>query len=134
MRSMLIDYWTRFGDTPLWTGIGWTITLSFLFYVIMHWIHRNAVAGTRRSYQAATIVKTLLWPLFGAYVFSTVMDLFSHLWVIAFLDAWICSMLVRDWDKIKDSDDWWKGKGTKLKMKLRSVFTSSSPAAAGAGA
>ena len=82
----------------------------------------------------ATTVKTLLWPLFGAYVFSVVMDLFTQEWFGALIDAWICSIFIRDWEKIKDSDDWWKGKGTKLKKKLRSMFTASSPATAGAAA
>jgi hypothetical protein len=82
------------------------------FYVIMHWTYRSAVSGTRRSYQAATIVKTLLWPLFGAYVFCVVMDLFTQAWISALIDAWICSILLMDWERIKNSDDWWKGKGT----------------------
>jgi pheromone shutdown protein TraB len=131
---MLIDYWTRFGETTLWTGIGWAITLSFFFYIVMHWVYRNAVSGTRRSYQSVTIVKTLLWPLFGAYVFSVDMDLFTQEWISALIDAWICSIFLRDWERIKDKDDWWKGKGTKLKRKLKSLFTSTSPATSDAAA
>lgn len=93
----------------------------------------RAVKGTHRAYQSATVIKTLLWPLFSGYVFCTVMNLFTQQWIVAVLDVWICWILLRDWERFKDSDDWWKGKGTRLKEKLRSMFTASSPALAGAG-
>jgi hypothetical protein len=134
MSPMLIDYWTHFSETPLWTGVRFAIAVVYTVYFISVLINRRAVTGTYRAYRSATIIKTLLWPLFAGYVFCTVMNLFTHNWVGAFIDAWICSILLRDWEEYKDRDDWWKGKGTKLKKKLRSMFTASSPAAAGAGA
>jgi hypothetical protein len=134
MRPMLIDFWTHFSETPLFLGLKWATGITYLFYVITIVINRRTVPGTYRAYLSATIIKTLLWPVFAGYVFCTAMDLFTHEWIGAFIDAWICSVLVRDWERYKDSDDWWKGKGTKLKKKLRSMFTAPSPAAAGAGA
>ncbi len=131
---MLIDYWTHFNGTPLCLGLKWATGITYLFYVVAVVINSRTVSGTYRAYRSATVIKTLLWPVFAGYVFCTVMDLFTHEWIGAFVDAWICSVLLRDWERYKDSDDWWKGRGTKLKRKLRSMFTVSSPVAAGAGA
>lgn len=134
MEPMLIDYWVRFAATPLAHGIGWAISFAVLPYFMAGFVHRFAVPGTLKAYQSATIVKTLLWPLFAGYVYCVIMDIFTQNWIGALIDAWMCSVLVRDWDRFKDTDDWWKGKGTKLKKKLKSMFTASSPATSGAGA
>jgi hypothetical protein len=131
---MLIDYWTHFGETPLFHGLSAAVASAYIFYLVTLWTHRRAVTGTHRAYQTATIVKTLLWPVFAGYVFCTVMNLFTQNWLGAFIDAWLCSLLLRDWEQFKDTDDWWKGRGTKLKKRLRSMFTASSTSAAGASA
>lgn len=131
---MLIDYWVRFAATPLAHGIGWAISMAFLAHIVAVYVHRYAVPGTLRAFQSATFVKTLVWPLFAGYVYNFILDLFTHNWIGALIDAWLCSVLLRDWEDFKDTDDWWKGRGTKLKKKLKSMFTASSPAAAGAGA
>ena len=131
---MIVEYWNRFGDSPLWAGLTWTIVGVFLVYVVFHGIHLHSVRGTKRAYQAASVLKTLCLPLFGAFVFQVAMDVFTSWWIGAIVDTWISYTLLRDWQKIKDSDDWWKGKGTKLKKKLRSLFSARSTAAAGAGA
>lgn len=134
MGRMVIDFWMHFSETPIWIGLKWAISFGFMSYVAAVLTNRRSVPGTYRAYWSATIIKTLLWPVFAGYLFCTVMDLFTHEWVGAFIDAWVCFTLLREWEKYKDSDDWWKGKGTKLKKKLRSMFTASSTAAAGAGA
>ncbi|WP_422759116.1 hypothetical protein [Paenarthrobacter sp. C1] len=131
---MDIDFWTRFAGTPLKSGLGWAIAMAYFVYVINISINRRAVSGTLRSYRSATIIKTLIWPLFAGYFFFAAIDLLTREWLGAFLDVAVCVILLRDWERYKDSDDWWKGKGTKLKKKLRSMFTASSPAMAGAGA
>jgi hypothetical protein len=134
MESMLIDYWTHFNGTPLCLGLKWAIGLTFLLYVVNVAINRRTVSGTYRAYRSATIIKTLLWPLFAGYLFCTALDLVTQDWFGALIDAWISFVLMRDWEKYEDSDDWWRGKGTKLKKRLRSMFTAPSPAAAGADA
>lgn len=131
---MDIEFWARFADTPLKSGVGWAIALVYVVYAVSISINRRAVSGTHRSYRSATIIKTLIWPLFAGYFFFAAMDLITQEWVGTFIDAWICCALLRDWERYKDSDDWWKGKGKKLKKKLRSMFTASSPAVAGGGA
>lgn len=131
---MIVDYWARFGDSPIWAGINTTIAGALMVYIVFSYIHVFAVKGTHRSYIAATAMKTLCLPLFGAYIFSLAMDIFTVHIISGLIDAWMAWTIHRDWQKIKDHDDWWKGKGTKLKKKVRSLFSARSTAVAGAGA
>ncbi len=134
MASMLIDYWNCFGDTPLRAGLNSAIGIVYVFYAVTILVNRRTVSGTHRAYRSATIIKTLIWPLFAAYAFSFVMDPFTQEWIGAFFDAWIGSILLRDWEKYKDTDDWWRGRGAKLKKKLRSMFRAPASVLASAGA
>lgn len=131
---MLIEQWTDFGTSPLGLGIGWSTGLGFMTYAVANFVHDRTVPGTYRAYRSATIAKTLLWPVFAGYVYCAVIALVTQNWGGAIVSAWICATLARDWERFKDTDDWWKGRGTKLKTKLKSLFTASSPAMAGAGA
>ncbi|GAA4033576.1 hypothetical protein GCM10023063_16640 [Arthrobacter methylotrophus] len=131
---MIIDYWTRFGSSPLWVGISFAITMAMFTYLTAKIDWRMSVEGSHREYMASTIMKTLCLPLFGAFVFDVALDVFTQQWLGVLIDGYLAYTMHRDWQHIKDNDDWWKGRGTKLKKKLRSMFTSSSPATAGAGA
>jgi hypothetical protein len=131
---MNIEFLARFGDTPLWDGISWAVLAAYVSYAIALTVNTRAVSGSRQSYLSSTIMRTLCLPLFGAFVFSAAIDALAGNLVSVLFDVWISSNMHRDWQRIKDNDDWWTGKGTKLKKKLRSMFTSTSTVAAGAGA
>lgn len=131
---MIVEYWHRFGDSPIFAGINHTISGALIIYVVFSYMHTFTVKGTQRSYLAATVIKTLCLPLYGAFIFSLAMDIFSMNIVGGLIDAWMAWTLHRDWQRIKDYDDWWKGRGTKMKKKLRSMFRTRSLATAGAGA
>lgn len=134
MTAMLIDYWTQFSDSPLWTVLKWTIASTYIAYAITVDVHRRCAPGTYRAYQSATVIRMLLWPLFAGYTFSAALNVFTADWFGTVICVLVCAILLRDWQRFKDSDDWWKGKGTKLKKKLKSLVTgpASVPAAAGA--
>lgn len=134
MLAMVVNFWTHFGSSPLWAGIGLAITGVYLGYIIAYFIYYRAVPGSRNSYLSSTVMRALCLPLFGGFVLSVAIDAFTGNWIGLFIDIWISHGLHRDWQRIKDNDDWWTGKGTKLKKKLRSFFTASAPAAAGAAA
>lgn len=134
MTDMLIDYWTQFSDSPAWTVLKWTIAVGYICYAITVEVNRRSVPGTYRAYRSATVIKTLIWPLFTGYTLSAALNFITGDWFGAVISTLACVILLRDWERFKDSDDWWKGKGTKLKKKLKSLLTgpASVPAAAGA--
>lgn len=134
MVAMIISFWSQFGASPLWSGIGLAITVTYLAYIAAYILQYRAVRGSRNAYLGSTIMRTLCLPLFGAFVLSVAIDAATGNWIGMAIDVWISYGLHRGWNEMKDNDDWWTGKGTKLKKKLRSFFTASSPAAAGAGA
>lgn len=134
MGSMNIEFLSRIGDSPLWDAISWAVLVAYMSYCVALIVNTRAVAGSRQSYVSSTFMRTLCLPLFGAFVFSTAIDALAGNLVSVLFDVWISSNMHRDWQRIKDNDDWWTGKGTKLKKKLRSMFTSTSTVAAGAGA
>lgn len=131
---MIVDYWSRFGQSLQWTLLDGIIGAVLMAYALTSMVNFFSVKGTLKSYRTATVVKTLCLPLFAAYVFQTALDIFTSDWVGALIDAFLCYTLLDDWNKIKDRDDWWKGKGTMLKRKLKSLRGSRFPAATGAGA
>jgi hypothetical protein len=131
---MNFELLARLGDSPLWDAISWAAIVVYIAYCVALLVNTRAVTGSRQSYLSSTMMRTLCLPLFGAFVFSTAIDALAGNLVSVLFDVWISSIMHRDWQRMKDNDDWWAGKGTKLKGKLRSMFTSHSPAAAGAGA
>lgn len=131
---MIIEFWLLFAKSPAWYITSFFAGALWIVYVIAHVIHSRAVKGTVRSFNAATVMKTLCLPLFGAYVFKAAMHLFTGDWFNVLMDLVVCYLLIRDWKKIKGSDDWWKGKGTKLKKKLKSLLTGHSPVSVGGSA
>lgn len=131
---MNFELLARFGGSPLWDAITWAVLMVYVAYAIALIVNTLAVTGSRQSYQSSTIMRTLCLPLFGAYVFSTAIDAIAGNVPSLLFDVWISYTMHRDWKRFSDSDDWWTGKGTKLKKKLRSMLTSPSPTTAGAAA
>jgi len=130
---MVIDFWARFGSSPLWRTLSFAVSALFVPYTVAMFIHRRAVTGTRRAYLASTTVRTLCLPLFAGFVFSMAMDVFTSQWIGALCDGYLSYAMLRDWNRFKNNDDWWTGRGTKLKKKLRSMVTASL-VSSGAGA
>ncbi|HEX9089715.1 MAG TPA: hypothetical protein VF867_19645 [Arthrobacter sp.] len=131
---MVIDYWSRFGSSPLWSALSFAVSALFVPYAVAMFIHHRAVAGTRRSYLVSTLLRGLCLPLFAGFVFSLAMDIFTSHWFSALCDGYLSYAMLRDWNRLKNNDDWWTGRGTKLKRKLRSLVAGPSPVSAGAGA
>lgn len=129
----MMDFWTRIDSSPIYTGAAYAAAFALIAYMVEAYAYRRAVKGTVRSYRAGTILRTLCLPLFGWFVFRTAVDIFTADWMLL-IHAWLAYTLLRDWETYKDNDDWWKGKGTKLKKKLRSMLTASAPSAAPAAA
>jgi hypothetical protein len=129
---MTITYWTRFGTSPVALWITGLIAVVMFVYILAQAARIWSVKGTRGYYQASTVARTLCLPLFGALTFEVAIDLFTGHWVSAVLEAYLAFIMLRDWERMKDNDDWWTGRGEKLKKKLRSMLSASSPAAAGA--
>lgn len=127
---MIIEFWSRFGESPAWGIMSFSASALWIVYVIAQMIHGRAVKGTVRSFKAATVVKTLCLPLFGAYVFKVAMHLFTGDWFSVLIELVVCYLLIRGWKRIKGNDDWWKGKGTRLKRRLASLIGGRSPAPA----
>lgn len=127
----MASYWNRVGDVPFLTGILLAVSFAYVVHVAATVVYDRAVRGSRNSYVSSTVMRTLCLPLFGAYVFQAGLNVVTADWFWLIIHAFICYALHRDWRRLKDSDDWWKGKGTKLKKKLRSMITSGSPMAAG---
>lgn len=130
----MAEYWGNPGNEPLLIGALLAVSFAYVVQVVASLVYDRAVPGSRNSYVSSTVMRTLCLPLFGAYVFQAGLDIITSDWFWLILHAFICYTLHWDWNRLKDSDDWWKGKGTKLKKKLRSMFSTISPAAAGAGA
>jgi hypothetical protein len=123
---------TNFATPPWWGPVSLTISMVYMVYVVFWTVNLYAVSGTRQAYLSSSIMRTLCLPLFAAYVFSIPVDTASGNGFGVFFDLLIGYILHRDWKKLKDTDDWWTGRGTRLKKRLQSMFTA--PAAAGVGA
>ncbi|MDI3213605.1 hypothetical protein [Arthrobacter sp. AL12] len=62
------------------------------------------------------------------------MDIFTGQWFSALCNSYLIYAMLRDWIRFKDNDEWWTGRATKVKNRLRSLIAGPSPVAAGAGA
>lgn len=93
-----------------------------------------SVKGTRRRYLAVSVMATLIYPVFSLYVLNFLIDVVTENWIRVLIDIYICWYANRLWNRVKDEDNWWKGRGKKIGKTIKKAFTVSSPAAAGAGA
>lgn len=134
MPGMLIEFWSAFESSPAWYLIRLLTSSVLIWYIYNSWRFRLAVKGTALSYRSGTILRTLCLPLCAAFLFEASVDLLTSSWFAAGLHACLGMMILRDWERYKDNEDWWTGKGTKLKKKLRSMFTVTTLAGASAGA
>src|SRR3954451_12925176 len=58
-RPPVLEFWARFGDSPLFTGITLAMLLSYLVYFTLMVTYRMLVRGTRRSYMTASLLNVL---------------------------------------------------------------------------
>ena len=85
-------------------------------------IASRTVNGTVRHYKAVTVVLTAFWPLvllasFCAVAHSMDRNLFSSfIAVLQIVMSWI------EWNRHKDDDNWWKGRGKKMGRAIKGMF------------
>jgi hypothetical protein len=132
--SSSIDALRTFLTSPpgiaLWLGGNFVV----LACIIAESVMKYSVSGTRLRYKAATAFHTLFVPSILCISVSTLIDAASGQWVGVALGVAFIVALIIAWHRCKDDDSWWKGKGTKLKKKVRSLFATRSTAVVGAGA
>ncbi|MFD1210646.1 hypothetical protein ACFQ36_01140 [Arthrobacter sp. GCM10027362] len=128
----MLEFWARFGNSPLFTGITWAMVLSYLVYFMLMFTYRMSVRGTRRSYMAASMLNALGPSLTAGYLFAAAVNIAAGMLVISLLDALIAFFVLRYWLTIKDENNWWKGRGTNVRRWIRSLSPGTKTAPAGA--
>jgi hypothetical protein len=114
---------------------GWKVFLTFLLLVvgipsIVGWIFAAAAGamaarGTRPRYVLATVERTLRYPAIIARLMFLTIGVMGRDWAsVAWDSAGLAFMVVVIW-KLGDHDDFWTGKGKKLKKWARSQFSGS---------
>lgn len=94
----------------------------FMTIVGAAFIASRTVNGTVRHYKAVTVIMTAFWPpvlLSSFCVVAHSMDrnlLSSFIAVAQIVMAWI------EWNRYKDDDNWWKGRGKKTGRAIKGLF------------
>lgn len=123
----------QLGEGPLGLGI---IAITFgvaMACIVAQFDVMFAVRGTRRRYRAATIVRTLLLPAVVLTGLRAIIDYSAGNWFSAVLNTLMSISFLKDWGK-EDEDNWWSGRGTKIKKTIASLLTRSASVSARAGA
>lgn len=128
----MLEFWARFGDSSLFTGITLAMLLSYLVYFMLMFTYRMSVRGTRRSYMTASMLNALGPSLTAAYLFAAAVNIAAGMPVVSVLDALIAFFVLRYWLTIKDENNWWKGRGTKIRRRIRSLSAGTKTVLAGA--
>lgn len=100
------------------------LTASTLFFsiVVAGIIAGRTVDGTVLRYRSVTVIMTLFWPsvvlsAFSAASYSIDRSLFSAFLAVAqIIFSWV------EWNRHKDEDNWWKGRGKKMGRAIKGLF------------
>lgn len=108
----------------------------FAFPIVMTWIfsdglRRYSIKGSYNRYRWATVQRTVKYPsaiglgiymLYAIAQISTGERLGWYIFILI-LDIWLAYCWHRDYKSLEDDDDFWTGKGKKLKSWLKSQFS-----------
>lgn len=128
----MLEFWAQFRESPLWTGITWAMVLSYLVYFTLMVTYRMSVRGTRRSYMTASMLNALGLSLAAAYLFAAAINIAGAKLFTGTFNAVIAYFILRYWLTIKDEDNWWKGRGTKIRRWIRGLSAGTRTVPAGA--
>ena len=114
--------------------ISHTATVFLVAFYVADIIAALSVKGTRPRYVAVFAMATLIYPVFALKMLDLMISVINHNWIPAAFDLFACWYANRLWNKVKDEDSRWSGRGKKIGEAIKKAFTISSPVASGAGA
>lgn len=133
IRAMNFSSVAQLGEGPLGMAVIAATFLVAITCIVAQFGMMFAVRGTRRRYLAATIVRTLLLPAVVLTGLRAIIDFAAGDWFSAVLNTLVSVSFLRDWGRTKDEDNWWSGRGTKIRKAITSSLVRPVSVAARAG-
>lgn len=133
MGTMNFSSVAQLGEGPSGMVIIGTTFLVAMSCVLAQFGMMFAVRGTSRRYRAATLVRTLLLPAVVLTGLCAIISYAGGNWFSAALNTFMSISFLKDWGKMTDEDNWWSGRGTKIRKAIASFLVRPFSDAARAG-
>lgn len=117
----MLAFWAGFPDTPF--GIAVTLTALAMAYacITASFVQSSAARGSRPRFLAVSVQRTLAIPAMMLIVPKGIGNAASGNWLTAFFDVILFVTFIIMWRRLRNEDDWWTGRGTRLKKRLNSL-------------
>lgn len=86
---------------------------GFLAVILFAFSAERAVKGTRRRYQAVSVIMTLAWPVMVSSLIMACHYAVGTEWASLVIKIVNTPLTYLEWRKYKNEDNWWNGRGKK---------------------
>lgn len=119
--ATLNNSWFGWAVLTLQAVATWGSAFAMLF-------RSRCVPGSHRRYRTVTVLKTLLPPAVALETYSAVASIADGAYLNAVIAVLNLAFFAWCWHQIRDDDNWWNGRGRKIRQWFRRTSASRSAA------